>query len=263
MIPVEKDRIEALEKEMKFLTDTLKEKEKYYLDFIKAHKIEEDKGLKKGSELFSCISEKWMNFMTHRGEIKNLGFVYLQKEAEAMTRLTVQIEGGKRTIGNAQKEKRFLSPEEVLSLIYIYQNVGIYCEYVLGRDYITCKFLEDERPNIQEILQYAPSLFFIDAYAQNSLLKKITTTNKRERKIEILRSHSLLSGLNQLLFSLEDELKEYMQKQGIYSIKESLIARAKVLDSGKRLLSYAKEIGDNAFYTINSLLSNLSAESFK
>ena len=247
-----------------------------------------DRGLKEVLNwLLYTKNEIWPFFIEKRTEV-SLSFPYIREEAEVLNKLTEQIKEVDETVKNViESKRRTLYPEEFSDLTFNIQNIRIYMDYVAGRDYLTCKILEEEkvrsileefRPSIEaferklvknddypftfymgRVEEYSfLTLFIVNAYS-NSLLKSLLEAKSEEEMERILKNYSLSSGLNQILFSAREKMREY-SRRSLRERKErenlclprSLVQRIKVIDKGSKFSSSVEKIygsKDSLLYT--------------
>jgi hypothetical protein len=226
--PSEREKLKSwILGESNFLQGVIRPVGDYYHAFVRGYR-KEDRGLEETLRLIEYLFDVWPIFVDNRTR-SILYLPYVQEETEIINKLTKEIKETTQLIKKITECGRtVLYPEEISILVYNFQNLRIYMDYVAGRNRFTYEMLDGER--FSDILQkFRPTVeafkrkvisnndfnstfymggieeysfltfFIIDAY-DNSLLKKLTEATSEAQREEILKDYSPLSGLEKIYF---------------------------------------------------------------
>jgi len=275
--PTEREIVkEVVKEELEFLRGGLIGVGEAYHNILRSYT--RDRGLEALKILYRYIKEDvWPIFVEKRSKLSFLFPYIASSEVGILNELTKRIE----KIGVMLKEiekigRKVFYPEEVSEILSYTQSLRIYMDYVTGRDYLTYEILDGKkvkevlerfRPTIEAFerkliknnnsitfymgssIEYAfLNLFIIDAY-DNSLLRMLIKEKEEKEMENILKMYSPSQGLNQILFSTEEKMKEYTRKvlrermeRRDLCLPRSLAQRVRIVDSGSKLFSYIQEI---------------------
>lgn len=252
----------------------------YYHNTLRSYRGR-DRGLGALERWYLYVRGVWSVVMEEISEASYL-FPYILKELEIINKLTKKIE----EIGEMLKEisisgRRVAYPEEFSRALCNAQTLRIYMDYLVGRTYVSYKILDgwEVRKILEPIRRplkafqrkliennSSASVFYmgdpreygvltcivISAY-DNSLMSRLLNAKNNEEREDILKTYSPLQGLDQILFSTEEEMEKYARnslrerrERRDLCLPKSLAQRVKIIDNGSKLDSYIREIyGEN------------------